>query len=93
MSESKKNSSQTHSSVLRSFSSRHIGLRDNERDEILNDLGYSTLEAFITDVVPIDILNNSPLKLEEGISEEKALQELKLIASKNTLYHSFIAIS
>ena len=90
MSESKKNSSQTHSSVLRSFSSRHIGLRDNERDEILNDLGYSTLEAFITDVVPKDILNNSPLKLEEGISEEKALQELKLIASKNTLHHSFI---
>ena len=90
MSESKKNSSQTHSSVLRSFSSRHIGLRDNERDEILNDLGYSTFEAFITDVVPKDILNNSPLKLEEGISEEKALQELKLIASKNTLHHSFI---
>ena len=90
MSESKKNSSQTHSSVLRSFSSRHIGLRDNERDEILNDLGYSTLEAFITDVVPKDILNNSPLKLEEGISEEKALKELKLIASKNTLHHSFI---
>ena len=90
MSESKKNSSQTHSSVLRSFSSRHIGLRDNERDEILNDLGYSTLEAFITDVVPKDILHNSPLKLEEGISEEKALQELKLIASKNTLHHSFI---
>ena len=90
MSESKKNSSQTHSSVLRSFSSRHIGLRDNERDEILNDLGYSTLEAFITDVVPKDILHNSPLKLEEGISEEKALQELKLIASKNILHHSFI---
>ena len=87
---SKKTSSQARSSVLRSFSSRHIGLRDNERDEILNDLGYSTLEAFIKDVVPKDILNNSPLKIEEGISEEKALQELKLIASKNTLHHSFI---
>ena len=87
---SKKTSSQARSSVLRSFSSRHIGLRDNERDEILKDLGYSTLEAFIKDVVPKDILNNSPLKIEEGISEEKALQELKLIASKNTLHHSFI---
>ncbi len=87
---SKKTSSQARSSVLRSFSSRHIGLRDNERDEILNDLGYSTIEAFIKDVVPKDILNNSPLKIEEGISEEKALQELKLIASKNTLHHSFI---
>ena len=87
---SKKTSSQARSSVLRSFSSRHIGLRDNERDEILKDLGYSTFEAFIKDVVPKDILNNSPLKIEEGISEEKALQELKLIASKNTLHHSFI---
>ena len=47
---SKKTSSQARSSVLRSFSSRHIGLRDNERDEILNDLGYSTFEAFIKDL-------------------------------------------
>ena len=90
MSESKKISSQTSSTVLKSFSSRHIGLRDNERDEILNALGYTTIKAFINDVVPKNILDNSPLKIEEAISEEKALQELKLIASKNTLHRSFI---
>jgi len=90
MSESKKISPQTSSTVLKSFSSRHIGLRDNERDEILNALGYTTIKAFINDVVPKNILDNSPLKIEEAISEEKALQELKLIASKNTLHRSFI---
>ena len=90
MFESKKISSQTSSTVLKSFSSRHIGLRDNERDEILNALGYTTIKAFINDVVPKNILDNSPLKIEEAISEEKALQELKLIASKNTLHRSFI---
>ena len=90
MPESKKISSQTSSSVLKSFSSRHIGLSDNERDEMLNALGYPTIEDFINDVVPKDILENSALKIEEAISEEKALQELKLIASKNTLHRSFI---
>ena len=90
MSESKKTTIQHLPSALKSFSSRHIGLSKNEREEMLKELGHSSTEEFIHKVVPKDILNISPLNIEEGVSEEKALQELKLIATKNSLHHSFI---
>jgi len=90
MSESNKTSSQNLSSALKSFSSRHIGLTDIESIEMLEKLGYSSHEEFIKKVVPKDILNNASLNLEEGVSEEKALKQLKDIASKNSLRLSFI---
>ena len=90
MSESKKNPTQDKPSTLKSFSTRHIGLGDNERDQMLQEIGFSNYDDFIKKVVPKDILNTDPLSLNEGISEEKALKELKHIASQNSLHHSFI---
>ena len=90
MSESKKNLPQDKPSTLKSFSTRHIGLGDNERDQMLQEIGFSNYDDFIKKVVPKDILSSDPLSLNEGISEEKALKELKHIASQNSLHHSFI---
>ena len=90
MSESKKNPPQDKPSTLKSFSTRHIGLGNNERDQMLQEIGFSNYDDFIKKVVPKDILNTDPLRLNEGISEEKALKELKHIASQNSLHHSFI---
>jgi len=90
MPESKKNPFQDKPSALKSFSTRHIGLRDNERDQMLEDLGFLNYDDFIKKVVPKDILSVDPLSLNEGFSEEKALKELKHIASQNILHHSFI---
>ena len=90
MSESKKNPLQDNPSTLKSFSTRHIGPRDNERNQMLEGLGFSNYDDFIRKVVPKDILNTDPLGLSEGISEEKALKELKHLASQNILHHSFI---
>ena len=90
MSESKKNLPQDKPSTLKSFSTRHIGLGDNERDQMLQEIGFSNYDDFIKKVVPKDILISDPLSLNEAISEEKALKELKHIASQNSLHHSFI---
>ena len=57
---------------------------------MLQEIGFSNYDDFIKKVVPKDILNTDPLSLNEGISEEKALKELKHIASQNSLHHSFI---
>ena len=57
---------------------------------MLQEIGFSNYDDFIKKVVPKDILNTDPLSLNEGISEEKALKELKHIASQNNLHHSFI---
>ena len=78
MPESKKTSSQNLLPTLKSFSARHIGITDIESREMLEQLGYSSYKEFIEQVVPKDILNTQPLNLEEGISEEIALKQLKV---------------
>tara|TARA_Y100000590_G_scaffold139674_1_gene160023 strand:- start:39595 stop:42450 length:2856 start_codon:yes stop_codon:yes gene_type:complete len=90
MSKNKKLPSQDPSTILNSFSSRHIGPNNSESSEMLKDLGFSSFKALIREVVPKDILEKSNLNIGEGISEENALRELKRIASKNELIHSFI---
>ena len=90
MPEQKKFPSQDFPPILNSFSSRHIGPSHSERSEMLKVLGFSSSKEFIRKVVPKDILGESALNLDEGISEENALKELKKIASKNKIIHSFI---
>ena len=72
MAESKKNPHQYKPSTLKSFSTRHIGLGENEKDQMLQEIGFSNYDDFIKKVVPKDILSSNPLSLNEGISEEKA---------------------
>lgn len=72
------------------FASRHIGPQGAERQEMLNALGYQTLDDLIADIVPSDIRLQAPLDLPEAKSEEEALEELHSILRKNKLLKSFI---
>lgn len=72
------------------FASRHIGPQGAERQEMLNALGYQTLDDLIADIVPSDIRLQTPLDLPEAKSEEEALEELHSILRKNKLLKSFI---
>lgn len=72
------------------FASRHIGPQGAERQEMLNALGYQTLDDLIADIVPSDIRIQTPLELPEAKSEEEALEELHSILRKNKLLKSFI---
>ena len=73
MPQSKKTKSLEGQLTLRSFSSRHIGLEETAKVEMLNILGYSDFESFIKDIIPKDILDYSPLQLETEISTSPAL--------------------
>ena len=72
------------------FVGRHIGPRDLEIQEMLSKLGYSSLDELSRRVIPERILDLSPLKLSEGVSEEAALEELRHIASRNRVLKSWI---
>jgi glycine dehydrogenase subunit 1 len=58
-----------------------------EKQQMLNTIGVSKIEELFVDV-PKDVLLNSPLNLEEGISEFEVLSDLSQIADKNTVYTS-----
>jgi glycine dehydrogenase len=72
------------------FASRHIGPQGEERREMLNALGYQTLDELIADIVPADIRMQALLDLPAAKSETDALAELRAILRKNKLLKTFI---
>ena len=72
------------------FVDRHIGLNDKDITEMLNVLGFDSLDQLTQAVVPDSISDNTPLDLAEAISEEQALDELAEIAKQNDLKKSLI---
>jgi len=72
------------------FIQRHIGLSESEQSKMLADLGLSTIEELVREVVPTSILLRGDSKLPEGCSEQQALTELKNIARHNIVKRSLI---
>ena len=57
---------------------------------MLTDLGLSTIEELVREVVPTSILLRGDSKLPEGCSEQQALTELKELARRNKVKRSLI---
>ena len=81
------------------FPRRHIGPSETDIAEMLQVVGYASLEQFADAVVPAGIRLAKPLKLD-GLADHSAgprgefevLQGLKDIASQNKVNRSFIGM-
>ena len=76
------------------FLQRHVGPSEKEQQQMLSELGYADLDAFLADVVPADILDGIPPQgvLPEGCGEAEALNDLGSIAAANTTRRSLIGL-
>src|ERR687890_704531 len=74
------------------FAYRHIGPRREDVAEMLEQLGYPSLESFIDAVVPPDIRLRRPLALPPGRSEREVLQALRGLAGMNRVFRSYIGL-
>jgi glycine dehydrogenase len=74
------------------FAYRHIGPRREDVTEMLEQLGYDSLDAFIDAVVPAEIRLRRPLALPPGRSEREVLQALRGLAGMNTVFRSYIGM-
>lgn len=74
------------------FVARHNGPRDHEIDEMLKEIGVSTLDELINQTVPQNIRLRKPLNLPNPVSEYEFLGRMKKIAAKNKLYKSYIGM-
>lgn len=72
------------------FLSRHLGPRESDLTAMLAEIGCSSLEELAQTVVPAAILLETVQDACPGISEEAALSELRLIASRNATVRSLI---
>ena len=79
-------------SQMSDFIQRHIGPTTQEQTQMLNDLGLSTIEELVREVVPTSILLRGDDDLPEPCSEQQALEELKEIANHNVVRLSLIHI-
>jgi glycine dehydrogenase len=75
-----------------SFRERHIGSSPAQVQQMLDLLGFESLDALIDKTVPQAIKLNRSLQLPSERSEYAALAQLKEIASKNQVFRSFIGM-
>ena len=74
------------------FVGRHLGSEDADRAEMLNFLGFSSLDAFVADVVPESVRLQSALDLPEPMTETDALEKLRAHANQIQVKSSYIGM-
>src|SRR5689334_24626625 len=74
------------------FAYRHIGPRREDLAEMLQTVGYQSLDEFIDTVVPAEIRLRRPLALPPGRSEREVLQALRGLAGMNRVFRSYIGL-
>ena len=74
------------------FVSRHIGVDDDSRAEMLKTIGASSLEDLVKRTVPETIRHDELLNLGEPMLEVDVLDELRGIAAKNKVRTSLIGM-
>ena len=74
------------------FLERHVGSTGAVKQQMLNTLGYPSLDKLLDATVPSSIRLNKPVSLDEPLSETQALQKLRGILSKNVVNKSFIGV-
>ena len=72
------------------FPRRHLGSSPEEIAQMLDLVGYPTLDALIDAAVPANIRLARPLQLPASLSESEALGELRHIAARNKVFRSYL---
>ena len=76
----------------KTFPDRHIGPTETDIREMLNVLGYPSLETLVQATVPEDIRLHEALDLPPLRSEEEVLADIRRMAGKNQGFRSFIGM-
>ncbi|HSR52979.1 MAG TPA: aminomethyl-transferring glycine dehydrogenase [Acidobacteriota bacterium] len=73
-----------------SFTSRHIGPRPSEIEEMLEAVGADSLDALIDETIPRAIRLERPLDLHPPLTETEVLERARELASQNQVWRSLI---
>ena len=75
---------------LNLFSRRHIGQTEDDINYMLKTIGFSSMDSFIEEVIPKNILEKEKVSIGPQRDEESVLKELRDIALRNKVFKSFI---
>jgi glycine dehydrogenase len=74
------------------FERRHIGPGEEEIAEMVDALGYDSLDELIDTAIPQTIRLRGELSLPDACTEHEALAELRAFASRNSIFRSYIGL-
>lgn len=72
------------------FVDRHIGPNAKETQDMLQALGFKSLEEFTAEVIPRQLLATQPYETHKALSEADFSQLAQEIGSKNKVFNSYI---
>jgi len=78
--------------ITNNFIKRHNGPKDNEVKEMLQAIGFNSLDELIENTVPSSIRKKKALELEKPMNEHEYSNHIKEISQKNKLFKSFIGL-
>lgn len=74
------------------FAKRHIGIREEDLQHMLETVGVENLEQLIYETIPDDIRLKKSLDLSEAMSEHKFLAHIQELSKKNKIFRSYIGL-
>ncbi|MCL5029901.1 MAG: aminomethyl-transferring glycine dehydrogenase [Bacteroidetes bacterium] len=74
------------------FVDRHIGPNPEEIKKMLQQIGVQTLDELIDETIPSKIRLKEELNLDEPVSENEFLENLRKISKKNKIFKSYIGM-
>ncbi len=74
------------------FLHRHIGPDEDQTNEMLSDIGASSLNQLMDETIPEGIRLKENFGLDKPMSEYRFLEEFRELANQNEIYESFIGM-
>ncbi|XP_043475582.1 glycine dehydrogenase (decarboxylating), mitochondrial isoform X2 [Leptopilina heterotoma] len=74
------------------FETRHIGPRIQHQDEMLNLLGFKSLDELTSTAVPDNIRCKNDLDIEKPVNEYDLLKRITEVSEKNEIWKSYIGM-
>ena len=72
------------------FVERHIGPRKHQQKEMLHYLNFETFSDMVNSIIPNKLLQNTPLDIEDPLSEEDLIDHMRNLSQENVVVKSFI---
>lgn len=74
------------------FNRRHIGVHNEDLEQMLQNLSVSSLDELVEQTIPKDIRLSNPLELERPLSEHEYLTHLEELSNENKLFKTYIGL-
>ena len=74
------------------FALRHIGIRENNLQNMLKSIEVDSLEQLIQETIPSEIRMQQPLQLDNPMSEHEFLSHIQELSEKNKVFKTYIGL-